>query len=507
MTETRTPVVLHEPMHMHPAAVETAARQFALTGKPVEHPARGREALAIAGLAGRDRRDDEPFVRVGSTAVITVDGPVMSGGGCWWWCGTSLYGLVAALDAAADDSSIEAAALDLDTPGGTVAGMTELVAAIDRLVAVKPVHAFVHEMACSLGYLMAARCTKVWATPSSTSGSIGSIYAVEDSAEATAKHGLRVHYITSGAPHKKTNRYGAAADDEMLAHWQTQIDSMGSQFRAMVAERRPLTDVEMLAMGGAAYYGESQVGLKLVDQLIGAREFYALAADGSLAGTEASPAPTPPTPPTPSTPSTPPAAPRGATQEAVMASVDELKEQYNEMTDEDKEAFRNAIADDEQPENETDDTDEAGSTAADDDGAGSQTDEDTQPGSSAAAPRVSIEQAEATLKKHKLPEHTVNALALKSQKEGWDKTDLLEAALEAQASAGSAPSGQPAPIGGGRAGKGGGSGGGVARFNAAVKACMDTHQIPKAQATARVSREQPELHQSMLDEVNAGRVG
>lgn len=501
MSETRTagvPVTLHEPMHMHPAAVLAAERQFALTGQPVAHARRGADAFAFAGLDTPRQREGEPFVRLGNTAVVAVDGPVMSGG-CCWWLGTSPHAIVAGLDAALEDDSVEAVAMDFDSPGGTVAGLDTLVDAIDRVNAVKPVHAFVHEMACSLGYLMAARCTKVWATPSSTSGSIGSLYAVEDSARAAEKHGVTVHYITSGAPHKKTNRPGAAADPEMLEHWQAQVDAMGAQFRAFVAEKRPaLTEARMLEMGGAAFYGSAQLDRGLVDELVGARAFYELAATGALAATPGTPTPTaaPRTTPTPE-----PAASRGATQEAVMATVDELKDQYENMTDEDKEAFKAAITEGEEPESETEEEEPAAETEEEETPA-AETEEEEKPAASASA-RVTIAQAEAMLNKYKLPAHTVNALALESQKKQWDKTDLLEAALAASRDSADAPSGQPAPLGGGRPDKSGQAGTAKAEAEAAVAAAMKANpDLTSAKAHHKVYRENPALHRRLIDEAN-----
>ena len=72
----------------------------------------------------------------------------------------------AALSEAAKRDDIKGVFLDIDSPGGTVAGTPELAAAVKSLNRQKPVYAFSSGLMCSAAYWIASQARAIYATPS-----------------------------------------------------------------------------------------------------------------------------------------------------------------------------------------------------------------------------------------------------------------------------------------------------------------------------------------------------
>lgn len=145
-------------------------------------------------------RKNLPQPRAGSVAIIPVYGVLsprmnmmteMSGG-------TSYDKIAAAGRNAMADKTVKTLLLDIDSPGGSVAGNTELVAEIMRWRAKKPVIGQIQFLGASAAYGIAAACTEVVAAPSARAGSIGTYAIHEDITEALAKLGVKREYISAG---------------------------------------------------------------------------------------------------------------------------------------------------------------------------------------------------------------------------------------------------------------------------------------------------------------------
>ncbi len=103
--------------------------------------------------------------------------------------GTSTEGIKQAFNAAVADPGIGSIVLQIDSPGGQTAGLEELATAIQDAREVKPIVAVADSMMASAAYRIGAAATEVFATPSSTIGSIGTMMIHLDRSEEMGEGG------------------------------------------------------------------------------------------------------------------------------------------------------------------------------------------------------------------------------------------------------------------------------------------------------------------------------
>src|SRR5690606_37146136 len=130
--------------------------------------------------------------RRGSIAVVPVRGMIEHRSSFFseFLGGASIEALRAALRAALADPEVAAIVLDIDSPGGTVAGITELAAELRAARSVKPIYAVANTLAASAAYWLASQATEVVATPSATVGSIGVLVVHLDQSRALDQAGI-----------------------------------------------------------------------------------------------------------------------------------------------------------------------------------------------------------------------------------------------------------------------------------------------------------------------------
>lgn len=171
------------------------------------------------------------------------------------------------------DPEIDAIVLDIDSPGGTVAGTEELGATITGTT--KPVVAFVNGMAASAAYWIASSCRKIVAgTDTSIVGSIGVMCTFSDMSGYYAQQGIVIRDIYAPQSGDKNSETRAAADGN-LKPLQDQLSVLADQFHAAVRANRPLVATDQLT--GAHYFAKDVVGT-LVDTIGNFEEALSIAA-------------------------------------------------------------------------------------------------------------------------------------------------------------------------------------------------------------------------------------
>ncbi len=201
-----------------------------------------------------------------SIAVIHVDG-VIAG------TGSSLDGVISPeemlsyLDQAADDDSVRAVVLRIDSPGGTVAASQEISMEVARLAEIKPVIASVGDVGASGAYMIASQCDEIWALPTSAVGSIGVITEIPNVAGLLDKLGIEFTVLTAGEYKDAGSPYRSltATETDLI---QQGVDTAYEEFIGIVADGRelPEDDVRDMATGWAWSAREAQ-GMGLVDEL------------------------------------------------------------------------------------------------------------------------------------------------------------------------------------------------------------------------------------------------
>ncbi len=116
---------------------------------------------------------------------------------------TSYEEIFEAISSALTDEKVEKILLDIDSPGGEVGGLFDLVDFIYNARIQKPIYAFANDHAFSAAYAIASTASKIFVNRVSGVGSIGVIATHVDVSEADKKEGIR--YTTIFAGEKKND--------------------------------------------------------------------------------------------------------------------------------------------------------------------------------------------------------------------------------------------------------------------------------------------------------------
>jgi protease-4 len=201
-------------------------------------------------------------------AIVDVVGAIMGGSGF----------ARQQIDRIADDESVKAIVLRVDSPGGTVAGSDELHHQLAKLVKKRdlPVVVSMGSIAASGGYYVAmangGREDVIFAEPATLTGSIGVIIPHYDFSKALRKIDVADDSITSGplkemlSPTKDRPPELAERERKVL---QSLVDDMFARFKEVVRGGRPkLDDAALDAVAtGQVFTAKQAQAAGLVDRI------------------------------------------------------------------------------------------------------------------------------------------------------------------------------------------------------------------------------------------------
>ena len=217
----------------------------------------------LAAMGGGGSRGGLPImpIRGNHIARLSVSGII-----------TENRKLTEAINALADDASVPALIVFINSPGGSVAGGESLHDAIARVAAKKPVAAVMGGTAASAGYMIAAPATRIFARDSTLTGSIGVLLQTGEASGLLDRLGISAEAITSG-PLKDQPSFTRPLTQEGREVLHGLVMDLYDQFVGIVANGRhmPPDRVRQLA-DGRAYTGRQALGLGLVDQIGGEPE-------------------------------------------------------------------------------------------------------------------------------------------------------------------------------------------------------------------------------------------
>jgi len=196
--------------------------------------------------------------------------------------GTSAEQIGQDLQRALDDRKVEGILLDIESPGGTMAGVPELARRIAQAGALKPVAAVADDLAASAGYWLGSQAGAFFAGRAADIGSIGVYQVLRDSSQASQRFGVVYHVVRSG-PFKGSGYPGATISAEELDQVQREIASAAAIFSGDVAAGRGLEPAQAEALAtGAVWVGQEAVDLGLIDGLATTAEMIEAMNDGHL---------------------------------------------------------------------------------------------------------------------------------------------------------------------------------------------------------------------------------
>ena len=216
-------------------------------------------ALALVALLGRFAWSDSPVSD--HIARLVVDGTIATD-----------PGRLKAIQELAEDDSVKAVIIAINSPGGTTAGGEELYEALGQLRAKKPVVAVIKELGASAAYMTAIATDRIFARRLSIVGSIGVLYQHVNAGKLMETIGVDLDKVASG-PLKAEPDFDEPMTGAPRASIAALVDDSFQWFVDIVAERRGLTRPETLALAdGRIVTGRVGVQNKLIDQIGGELE-------------------------------------------------------------------------------------------------------------------------------------------------------------------------------------------------------------------------------------------
>lgn len=226
--------------------------------------------MFIGLLSGESGEFDFATVGSGNIGVIEVSGVIDEPLG---------RRVIRYLDRWADNNSIKAIVIHVNSPGGGVAISQEVYDAIKRAAAEKPVVSSFASIAASGGYYIACATDRIVANPGTLTGSIGVIMQFYTFEELMNKVGMSTETIKSGELKDVGAMDRAMTKKEELMLKSVVMDSY-EQFVQAVSDGRHLEKEDVYPLAdGSIFTGLQAYNLGLVDELGGLKEAVDLAAE------------------------------------------------------------------------------------------------------------------------------------------------------------------------------------------------------------------------------------
>jgi len=169
----------------------------------------------------------------------------------------------------ADDSSVKAIVLHVNSPGGGAAASEEIYREVLRIrdQKKKRIVASIETVGASGAYYVSSAANKIFADNASIVGSIG-VIAEWYNYEELMKWAKLQQITLKAGEFKDTGSPTRPMTPEERAYMQGLIDNMHAQFIHSVAVGRQMQDDQVRALAnGKVWTGEEAVALKLVDQV------------------------------------------------------------------------------------------------------------------------------------------------------------------------------------------------------------------------------------------------
>ncbi len=164
------------------------------------------------------------------------------------------------------DPAVREIFLEIDSPGGEVAGVFDLADRMHAARGVKKVTAVVNEVAASAAYLLASVADEIVAPRTGSVGSIGVVTAHFDQSKAMEKRGVAVTFIYAGDKKVDGHPY-APLPDEVRAELQGKIDSIYKMFVETVARNRGMSAEAVRNTKAGMFVGEKAVASGLANRV------------------------------------------------------------------------------------------------------------------------------------------------------------------------------------------------------------------------------------------------
>ena len=201
----------------------------------------------------------------GKVAVIYANGNIVDGKDAQQVAGDRFAKIISEVR---KDTTIKAAVLRVNSPGGSVIASEKIKAELELLQERIPVVASYGNYAASGGYWISAGCDKIYTTATTLTGSIGVFSMIPDFSK-TVNDKLHVN-ITPVNSNRHADMFSLMRPltDVEVAYMQASVEKIYTKFTSLVAEGRDMTveRVDEIAQG-RVWSGAEALDINLVDQI------------------------------------------------------------------------------------------------------------------------------------------------------------------------------------------------------------------------------------------------
>ncbi len=186
---------------------------------------------------------------------------------------------VSTLQTLAENHSVKAILLRVDSPGGGVAASQEIYEEVKSIRdSVKPIVVSMGALAASGGYYVSCGATRIVANPGTITGSIGVIATFPNFTKLMDKIGLQMNVVKSGEYKDSGSPFRPETKADKLL-FQGVVDNSYEQFLDVVSRERNLSlDKLKKFADGRVFTGEQALKLGLIDTLGSFRDAIKIAA-------------------------------------------------------------------------------------------------------------------------------------------------------------------------------------------------------------------------------------
>jgi len=211
--------------------------------------------LLLSGILALFFNQPVPF-EPDSVALVKIEGPIIDS-----------EEAIEEIKEYADNSSIKALVIRVNSPGGAVAPSQEIHDEVKKAAEKKPVVVSMGAVAASGGYYISAPATKIISNPGTITGSIGVIMEVPNISGLMEKVGIKSEVIKSGK-HKDLASVFRGIGREEREIIQNVLDDVHEQFIEAVASARnmDINEVRKIA-DGRIFSGRQALEVGLVDEI------------------------------------------------------------------------------------------------------------------------------------------------------------------------------------------------------------------------------------------------
>ena len=224
--------------------------------------------------------DDGGFFQDDTVAVVYAEGEIVSGDGVSPGLVTS-EGLAKTLRQVRRDDDVSAVVLRVNSPGGSALASEIIAREVSLLAEEKPLVISMGDFAASGGYMIAAPGSKIFASPSTITGSIGVYGLLLNFQEIANRNGITWDVMKT-AKFADIDTVSRPQSEEELQIQQDFVNDLYDRFIGLVADAREVDKAAINEVAqGRVWSGSDALEVDLVDEMGGLNDAIAAAAEAA----------------------------------------------------------------------------------------------------------------------------------------------------------------------------------------------------------------------------------